>query len=87
MCAAGPAPTAPAQITEACVRPSHWSNTKPAWDKVGYCWMHGYKVKVGHTNATCTLHKTGHQPGATRANIMGDNTNNVGYPTTATSST
>ncbi len=91
MCTAGiptsPAPTAPAPLTDARVHPSHWNNTKPAWDKVGYCRMHGYKVKVGHTSATCTLRKTSHQPGATRANIMGGSTHNVGYPTTATSST
>ncbi len=91
MCTAGvptsPAPMAPTPMTEARVRPSHWSNTKPAWDKLGYCWTQGYKVKVGHTSATCTLRKTGHQPGATRAYIMGGNTNNAGYPTTATFST
>jgi hypothetical protein len=90
-CAAGvptsPAPMAPAPMMEAHVHPSHCSSTKPALDKVRYCWMYGYKVKVGHTSATCTLRKTGHQPGATGVNIMGGNTNNVGYPTTATSST
>jgi hypothetical protein len=32
-----PTPTAPAQSMEAHVRPSHWSNTKPAWDKDRYC--------------------------------------------------
>jgi hypothetical protein len=91
MCAASipsyPAPMAPAPMTEACVCPSHWSNTKPAWDKVRYCWTHGYKVKVGHTSVTCTSCMTSHQPGATQANIMGANTNNAGYPTTAASST
>jgi hypothetical protein len=81
-----PAPMAPAPLTETCVRPSHWSNTKTAWDKVGYCWMHGYKVKVSHTSTTCLPRKTGHQLGATRANIMGGNINNTGYPTNATSS-
>jgi hypothetical protein len=39
LCPAGfptsPAPTAPAPLIEAHVHPSHWSNTKPAWDKVG----------------------------------------------------
>ncbi len=84
MCAAGvptsPALTAPAPLTEAHVCPSHWSNTKPAWDKVGYCWTHEYKVKVGRTSATCTLRRTGHQPSTTRANI-------IGYPTSATFST
>jgi hypothetical protein len=41
MCMAGvptsPVPTAPAPLMDAHVSPSHWSNTKPAWDKVGYC--------------------------------------------------
>jgi hypothetical protein len=77
MCAAGvptfPAPTAPAPLIEACVCPSHWSNTKPAWDKVGYCWTHRYKVKVGHNSSTYLLCKTGLQPGATQANIIGGN--------------
>jgi hypothetical protein len=47
MCAAGvptsPAPTALAPLTDARVRPSHWSNTKPAWDKVGLldAWLQG----------------------------------------------
>jgi hypothetical protein len=22
--------------------PSHWRATKPAWDPMGYCWMHGF---------------------------------------------
>jgi hypothetical protein len=64
MCATGvptsPAVMAPAPLMEARVCPSHWSNTKPEWDKVRYCCMHRYKVKVGHTSATCTLRKTSH---------------------------
>ncbi len=91
MCAAGvptsSALTAPAPLTDAPVHPSHWSNTKTAWDKVRYCWMHDYKVKVGDISTTCTLHRTSHQPGATRANIMGCSTHNVRYPTPATPST
>ncbi len=82
-----PAPTAPAPLTDACVRLSHWSNTKHAWDKVRCCWTHGYKVKVGHTSATCTSCRTGHQPGTTRANIMGGSTHNIRYPTPDTPST
>jgi hypothetical protein len=82
-----PAPAAPAPLTEAFVRPSHWSNTKPAWDKVRYCWTHGYKVKVGHSSTTCSSCRTGHQPGATWANIMGGSMHNIGYPTPATPST
>ena len=91
MCASGiptsPTPMAPAPMMKACVCPSHWSNTKPAWDKVGYCWMHGYKVKVGHISTTYTSHRTSHQPGATQANIMGGSTHNVVYPTPAIPST
>jgi hypothetical protein len=82
-----PTPAAPAPMTEAHFRPSHWSNTKSAWDKAGYCWTHGYKVKVGHFSTTCSLCKTGHQPSATRANIMGGSTYNIGYPTPTTPST
>jgi hypothetical protein len=73
-----PAPTAPAPLAEARVCPYHWSNTKPAWDKVGYCWTHGYKVKIGQNSSTCLSCKAGHQP------IMEGNTYNAGYPTTAT---
>jgi hypothetical protein len=91
MCTAGiptsPVPTAPTPLMDARVRPSHWSNTKPAWDKFGYCWKHSYKVKVGHTSTTCSLHRNGHQPGTTWANIMGGSTHNVGCPTPATPST
>ncbi len=88
MCAArvptSPAPTAPAPLMEARVCPSHWSNTKPAWDKVRYCWTHSCKVKVGHNSSTYSSRKSSHQPGMTQANIMGGNTYNAGYPTTAT---
>ncbi len=88
MCTAGiptsPAPTAPIPLTDARVRPSHWNNTKPAWDKVGYCWTHGYKVKVGHTSNTSSSRRTGHQPSTTQANIMGGSTHNMEYPIPAT---
>ncbi len=55
------ATTSPAPSTEACVCPSHWSTTKPAWDKVSYCWSHGYKVKVGHNSSTPSL-RACHRP-------------------------
>ncbi len=56
--AALPAPT---QATRG-PRPSCWGAVKPAWDKQGYCWCwsHGYKVKVGHTSATCSSRHKGH---------------------------
>ncbi len=44
---------APTQATRG-PHPSYWGAVKPAWDKEGYCWSHGYKVKVGHTRATCS---------------------------------
>ena len=37
-----------------------------AWNPNGYCWSHGYKVKIGNTSATCTTPKEGHQVQATR---------------------
>jgi hypothetical protein len=46
-------------------RLSHWGSVKPAWDKQGYCWSHGHKVKVGHTCTTCSSWHAGHRPGAT----------------------
>jgi hypothetical protein len=39
-----------------------------------YCWSHGYKVGFQHTSATCTERKAGHNPAATKSNIMGGNT-------------
>ena len=62
-------------------RPSHWATVKPAWDRTGYCWSHGFKVKMGHNSCTCTSRKAGHQAGATRNNTMGGSTFNAGWPT------
>jgi hypothetical protein len=61
-------------------RPSHWATVKPPWDRTGYCWSHGFKVKMGHTSGTCTSRKTGHQVSATRTNTMGGCTFNAGWP-------
>ena len=30
------------------------------WDPTGYCWSHGYKVKMGHSSGTCERRKSGH---------------------------
>jgi hypothetical protein len=40
-------------------------------DPDGYCWSHGYRIGHGHTGHTCSHPKEGHQPTATRNNIMG----------------
>jgi hypothetical protein len=39
-----------------------------------YCWSHGYQVGLQHTSATCTDHKVGDQPAATKYNITGGDT-------------
>ena len=52
-------------------RPAHWSKDKPAWDPTGYCWTHGFKVKVGHSSATCARRLEGHITTATRTDTKG----------------
>jgi hypothetical protein len=39
-----------------------------------YCWSHGYQVGLQHTSATCTERKVGHNPAASKSNIMGGDT-------------
>jgi hypothetical protein len=39
-----------------------------------YCWSHGYQVRLQHTSATYTNRKVGHNPAATKSNIMGGDT-------------
>ena len=34
--------------------------SKPPWDPVGYCWSHGYKVRTGHSSASCLNKREGH---------------------------
>ena len=75
-----PPTSAPPATGTAGLRPAHWGQTKPDWDKLGYCWTHGYKVKVGHTSSTCQSRRHGHQPGATRTNRMGGSRVNDGFP-------
>jgi hypothetical protein len=72
-------PPAPAPLTMG-PGPTHWGTVEPTWDKQGYCWSHGHKVKVGHTSATCSSWRAGHQPGATHTNTMGGIIYNAGYP-------
>ncbi len=78
--AAPPTAPGPPQVNALTQRPSHWGTIKPNWEKVGYCWMHGFRVKVGHNSTTCSSHCTSHQPGATGANIMGGSWYNKDYP-------
>ena len=55
---------------------------KPPWDRQGYCWTHGHKVKEGHNSGNCSYPRDGHQRAATRANTMGGCTRNRGWPRT-----
>jgi hypothetical protein len=77
---APPAAPAPPAVGVLSQRLSHWGVVKPNWDKVGYCWTHGFRVKVGYNSTTCSSCCTGHQPGATWTNIMGGSWYNKGYP-------
>jgi hypothetical protein len=38
------------------------------------CWSHGYQVGMQQTSATCNERKEGHNPAATKTNIMGGDT-------------
>jgi hypothetical protein len=52
-------------------RPSHWSPVIPDWNPTSYCSSHGFKVKCGHTSATCAHRKEGHITTATRSDTKG----------------
>ena len=45
----------------------------PPWDPTGYCWSHGYKVRCGHSSATCERRKESHDSHVTakRGDIQG----------------
>ena len=49
------------------------------YDPTGYCSTHGYMVGKSHTSVSCNNKKTGHNDGATRANIMGGKEYNKGW--------
>ena len=59
-------PATPARSSTDNCHPSHWSTVKPDWDPTGYCSTHGFKVKRGHSSATCTHQRDGHNTAATR---------------------
>jgi hypothetical protein len=64
--------------------PPHWRATKPAWDPTGYCWMHSFWVKVGHSSASCSFPKEGHCMDATRINTKGGSNLGQGGPKSPT---
>ena len=47
--------------------------TGTPWEPIGYCWTHGYKVRVGYSSATCNKRKAGHDAHviAKRGDIQG----------------
>jgi len=48
-------------------------------DPKGYCWTHGYRVRVGHNSFTCTNKKEGHKDEATLPNNLGGSTQNKNW--------
>ena len=51
------------------------------FDPTGYCSTHGWRVKAGHTSATCTKRNPHHKEGATRADTMRGCNKNKGWET------
>jgi hypothetical protein len=78
-----PAPPATATtINTNRPRPTHWKTVKPDWDPNSYCSTHGFKVKCGHSSASCTHRKDRHNATATRADTKNGSNANKGWPTT-----
>ena len=44
--------------------------TNQPWDPHGYCWSHGFKVRIGHSSGTCNNRKAGHVETAMRKKTM-----------------
>jgi len=61
--------------TRAITRPLTTLPTTPG----GYCWTHGFRVREGHSSATCANKAEGHKDTATRANTMGGSMVNKGW--------
>ena len=61
-------PAAPSVATTAPA-PAN-AHQHPAGAHNSYCWMHGYRIGPGHSSATCRSPAAGHQPRATRNNMM-----------------
>jgi hypothetical protein len=64
-----PQAAAPAGRSNDCL--SHWSPVIPNWDPTRNFLSHGFKVKRGHTSATCAHQKEGHNTAATRLDTKG----------------
>ena len=45
--------------------------TNQPWDPHGYCWSHGFKVRIGHSSGTCNNRKTDNFETDTRTKTMG----------------
>jgi hypothetical protein len=72
-------PSTPSRSTTNNCLPSHWSAIKPDWETTGYCSTHGFKVKRGHTSATCTHQQDKHNTAATRSNPKGSSKANKNW--------
>ncbi len=79
-------PPTPSRSTTNNHCPLHWSAVRPDWDPTGYCMTHGFKVKHGHTSATCTHQQDGHNTAATQSNPKGGSKDNkIGLQTPVSS--
>ena len=74
LAAGKPASRTPASTATKPAKPSYLAPN-------GYCWTHGYRVRIGHDSATCKDKGDGHKDGATRANTMGGSNNSKGWDT------
>jgi hypothetical protein len=63
LAAGKPAPRNSAALSTKPAKPSYLAPN-------GYCWTHGYRVRIGHDSATCKDKGDGHKDKATRANTM-----------------
>ena len=78
---AGNAPNKPGLVpgAGACNTKRRANNGNQKFAPNGNCWMHGYKVGLRHTSASCSNKAAGHKDTATRTNTMSGSIANKGW--------
>ena len=74
-----PATGTPAAGTPAAGTPVGRGKPNNAPHPGNYWWMHGHRVNIGHTSATCSRKATGHRDEATAANTLGGSERDKGW--------
>ena len=74
-----PATGTPAAGTPAAGTPVGRGKPNNAPHPGNYWWMHGHRVNIGHTSATCSRKATGHRDEATVANTLGGSERDKGW--------